>query len=139
MGMKDLAEAVMDVLLPGDGLFPAARDTDLAARVMAHDRFGATLAPVLEALPAGFRTLDPEGRALALAQVEAAVPAAFGALVTGAYSLYYTHPGVAAVIARLSGTPPGPPQPRGHDLAPFDPALVAVPAARGPLYREVPQ
>lgn len=136
---QDLVAGLLDGLLPGDGVFPPARATDLAARIAAHDRFGPTLAPVLGLLPDDFLARDPAAQVAALRAVEQAAPDAFAALVTGAYSLYYTHPAVAGVIAALAGAPPGPPQPEGYDVAPFDPALVAIPAARGPLYRDAPE
>jgi len=136
---NNLAVVLMDVLLPGDGVFPVARDTELAARIAAHGRFGPLLWPVLECLPTGFLALDADALVAAVEAVEAARPAAFAALMTGVYSLYYTHPAVAGVIAAQLGAPPGPPQPAGFALAPFDPAMLAIPAARGPLYREVPE
>jgi hypothetical protein len=56
-----------------------------------------------------------------------------------AYSLYYTDPAVVRVIGRLTGHSAAPPQPQGHALPPFDPAMVAIPAARPPLYRPTPK
>lgn len=64
--------------------------------------------------------------------------AAFSVLIVGAYSLYYTHPAVARVLERLTGYAAGAPQPDGHVLAPFDVAMVAVPAARSPHFRPTP-
>lgn len=133
------ARALLDTLLPGDGAFPPASATDLAARMAAHDRFGVTLGPVLDLLPADFAAGEPAARVAAVQAAEAAAPAAFAALVTGAYSLYYTHPAVAAAMAAVCGHAARPPQPLGHDLPPFDPAMVAVPAARGPSFRPTPE
>lgn len=133
------AEALLDTLLPGDGEFPPAAATLLAARIAAHPRFGDALAAVLARLPGDVAALAPAARAAAVAAAEAADPAAFGRLVIAAYSLYYTHPLVARTIERLTGQAARPPQPLGHDLAPFDPAMVAVPAARPPLWRPTPE
>jgi hypothetical protein len=130
---------LLDTLLPGDAGFPPASATDLAARLAAHDRFGPTLAPVVDRLPPDFPALSPATRIEAVRAVEAAAPAAFAALITGVYSLYYTHPAVAAAIAAGTGHAARPPQPGGHVLAAFDPAMVAVPAARPPSWRSTPE
>jgi hypothetical protein len=130
------AAALLSTLLPGDGDFPDAGTLDLP--LAALDRFGPPLAAVLARLPADFAALPQDLRTAAAARAEADDPDAFAAMVTGAYSLYYTHPAVAAVLARLTGHSGAPPQPLGHPLDPFDPALVAVPAARAPLWRPIP-
>ncbi len=129
--------ALLDTLIPGDGEFPRASALDLPLAL--NDRFGPPLAAVLVHLPDGFAALPPEARAEAVAQAEAADPPAFAAMLTGAYSLYYAHPKVGSVLHRLFGHSGAPPQPRGHDLPPFDPALLAGPAARAPLYRPTPE
>lgn len=124
--------ALLDVLLPGDGDFPPASATTLPERLLAHPRFAATVAPVLEALTDG---ISPD----TMRRVEAEHPAAFAALLTGVYSLYYTDPGVAAALARLTGYQTRPPQPEGYHLPAFDPGLLAIPAARAALYRPTPE
>ena len=123
---------LLDVLLPGDGDFPPASATTLPARLLSHPRFAATVPPVLQALTQGI-TAQTVGR------VERDYPADFAALLTGVYSLYYTDPGVAAALARLTGYQTRPPQPAGYDLPAFDPSLLAVPAARAPFYRPTPE
>lgn len=135
--MTDRLAALLDTLIPGDGDFPAAGTLGLA--LAGHDRFGAPLVAVLSALPEDFAQRSAPDRAAAAEAAEAAQPQAFSAMVVGVYSLYYTHPEVAAVIARLTGYAARPPQPGGHALAPFDPAMVAVPAARAPHYRLAPE
>lgn len=120
-------EGLLDILLPGDGDFPPASATGLPGRLLAHERFAATVPPVLAAMSAV--------TVAAVQAVEAAEPAAFAALLTGVYSLYYTDPGVAAALARLTLYETRPPQPLGYDLPAFDPALLAIPAARAPFYR----
>ena len=124
--------ALLDMLLPGDGDFPPASATTLPERLLAHPRFAATVASVLEAL-SGDISVDTVRR------VEREHSTAFAALLTGVYSLYYTDPAVAAALARLTGYQTRPPQPEGYDLPAFDPALLAVPAARAPLYRPTPE
>lgn len=124
--------ALLDVLLPGDGDFPPASETTLPSRLLSHPRFAGTVPPILAALTDGITAETVGG-------VERDHPAAFAALLTGVYSLYYTDPGVAAALARLTGYQTRPPQPAGYDLPAFDPALLAIPAARAPLYRPTPE
>jgi hypothetical protein len=134
--MTDLL-ALLDTLLPGDADFP--RGSRIARALAAHARFGPALAAIRAALPAGFAALPAADRAARLAAVEQADPATFAAMLTGAYSLYYTDPAVAAVLARLTGQSGAPPQPGGHPLPLFDPAMLAIPAARAPHYRPTPE
>ncbi len=124
-------KTLLDILLPGDGDFPPGSAIGLAERLLAHKRFSAIVPTVLEALPEV--TVD------AVRALEAAEPAAFAALLAGVYSLYYTDPSVAAGLARLTGYETRPPQPLGYDLPAFDPASLAIPAARAPFYRPTPE
>lgn len=130
-------EALLDTLLPGDADFPSGHR--IAKALSEHDRFGPPLAAILLALPPDLGDLPPDARITAVRTAEGANPQSFDALLVGVYSLYYTDPTVARVIGRLTGHSAAPPQPLGHTLAPFDPALVAIPAARGPLYRPTPE
>ena len=123
---------LLDVLLPGDGDFPPASATTLPARLLAHPRFAVTVPPIPEAL-------SERISADAVRAAEAAQPAAFAALLTGVYSLYYTDRGVAAALARLNGYETRPPQPLGYELPAFEPSLLAIPAARAPSYRPTPE
>jgi hypothetical protein len=134
--MTDLL-ALLDTLLPGDADFP--KGSRIARALAAHPRFGPALAAIRAALPPGFADLPAADRATRLAAVEQADLATFAAMLTGAYSLYYTDPAVAAVIARLTGQSGAPPQPGGHPLPAFDLAMLAIPAARAPLYRPTPE
>ena len=135
-----MTAALVAALLPGDDAFPPADRIALHEALAAHNRFSGPLAAIVARLPAGFASLnDAEAREAALRRIEAAAPGDFSRLIVGAYSLYYTHPSVAAVIERLTGKDARPPQPHGHDLPPFDPAMVAIPAARPPLYRPTPE
>lgn len=132
-------EALFDTLLPGDGNFPPASATSLAARLAVHDRFAATVPPILARLAHGFGDLPATARIEMLQAVELADPSAFAALLKGAYSLYYTHPLAAAAIEHTTGLVARPPQPKGYALKAFDPTLVAIPAARSKLYRTIPE
>ena len=135
---------LLDTLLPGDGGdWPAAGAHGLAPRFaeMAGALPGGAqaLAEVLGALPGGFAEAAGAAREMALAKIEAAMPEAFGLVVTAAYDVYYTDPAVRAVIERKTGYAARAPQPGGHDLPPFDPALLEAVRSRGPLWRDVPE
>ena len=129
----------LDTLIPGDADFPSASAVGLHEALLAHDRFSGPYEALSRHLPGGFGHLSPQRRAEAVAEMEAAQPALFNALIVGVYSLYYTRPAVAAVIEAQTGHTARPPQPGGHFLPPFDPALVAIPAARPPQYRPTPE
>ena len=130
--------ALVDTLIPGDADFPGAAQIGLHHALAAHDRFAKPLAYVLALLPSGFDADPADTRTQTLSAIEDAHPALFASLIVGAYSLYYTHPDVAEVLERLTGHTARPPQPLGHPLAPFDPTLVSIPAARAPHYRPTP-
>lgn len=130
---------VLDVLLPGDADYPAASATGLADRMQAYSRFVPTVAPLLSRLPADFAALSPPDRIAAITQVETTEPALFAAFLTGVYSLYYTAPETAAVIAAQTDHRAAPPQPGGHVLPAFHPAMVSLPASRAPHYRPTPK
>ena len=126
---------LLDTMIPGDADFPSASAVGLHGALVAHERFAIPYQQVLTLLLDAFDKGSPESREGALTEIETAHPDLFNGLTVGAYSLYYTHPQVAAVIEKLTGHTARAPQPAGHPLAPFDPALVAIPAARAPLYR----
>jgi hypothetical protein len=130
---------LLDTMIPGDADFPAASAVGLHDALVAHDRFAAPYKQILALLPDAFNGGTPERRAVVVTKIETANPDIFNGLTVGVYSLYYTHPQVAAVIESLTGHSARAPQPAGHPLAPFDPALVAIPAARAPLYRPTPE
>lgn len=117
--------ALLSTLLPGDAHWPAAGTLNLALDT-------ALLSPIFAALPDNFAAGDEA----ALAAVERAQPAAFAALVHALYVAYYTHPSVRAVLAERSGYEARPPQPLGHELAPFDPVLLEPQRARPPFWRD---
>jgi hypothetical protein len=69
-----------------------------------------------------------------LEAVERNHPACFVALVEHTYRGYYTLPAVHAAIGHESR----PPQPLGHALPPFDPALLDRQRVRLPFWRQTP-
>jgi hypothetical protein len=131
--------ALLDTLIPGDDDVPAASTVGLHDALLAHDRFAEPYNGVVACLPEGFDEFTFKERSEAVLEVEAWHPALFNSLIVGAYSLYYTQPRVAGIIETLTGHTALPPQPAGHPLPPFDPKLVAVPAARAPHYRATPE
>ena len=82
----------------------------------------------------GFTELAPDEQDAVLRGVEAALPAFFAALVDHAYRGYYTR----TEMHRLIGHESRAPQPLGHQLPPFDPALLARQRQRAPFWRHTP-
>jgi hypothetical protein len=138
-GERALLGAVLATMLPGGGDWPSAGVLDLTAEAerlaaLAVDGLGA-LRRLLAALPSGFAAGDADAREAALAAAEAADPTAFGAALQASYNAYYIDPRVLAVVAAQTGYRPGGPQPDGHELPPFDEAMVAVARTRAPHWR----
>jgi hypothetical protein len=113
--------AVVDTLLPGDGVLPSgtAAGLPLAAYAESHR-------PVLDAVAAhaggieSFIRADEAARATVARAVERAMPDAFRALLTTVLSDYYeSEPALAAL-----GWPMHPPQPMGHAIAAMEGATV---------------
>jgi hypothetical protein len=136
--MSAILEDLLDILIPGDAVFPNPSTIGLARRLAAHDRFGPVVAELCKQLPAGFSGLAFDGKTQAVAAIEAGQPQAFGVFLIAVYSLYYTDAQVLEAIAATSGYEARAPQPLGYELEPFDPAMIAVPASRAPHYRTVP-
>jgi hypothetical protein len=123
--------ALLDTLLPGGEGFPSAGGlAGIAPRVADAAR------PVLAQLPADFAARDADAREAGLRAIEAAAPDAFARLVTALYLAYYVQPEVRAVLARDHGYEARPPQPAGHTLPPFDPALLDRQRQRAPFWRD---
>jgi hypothetical protein len=80
---------------------------------------------------AGFLALDGEAQDAALRTVEASQPTFFASLVDQTYKGYYTEPRVLAAIGF-----DGPPQPRGNQMAPFNPELLHIQRKRAPFWRK---
>lgn len=124
-----LLGAFVDVLVPGDDLFPAASEAGahglLAERLRqqhgpdAFDRVGAALAAA-----SGGRSLTQlpnEERVVAVERLEREEPALFDILRTILYYSYYGSPLVVRAIRDLGHDYNDAPQPRGYRMAPFDP------------------
>jgi Gluconate 2-dehydrogenase subunit 3 len=144
---RRLLTAVLNVIIPaGDGA-PGAGEIGVAASI---ERTLAASAPLrrlfLDGLVAidveadrrnadgssdDFVALDPDAQLSVLRSVEDAYPAFFAALVEHTYRGYYTDPRVYAAI----GYDHRPPQPLGHYLPPFDPAILERQRQRTPFWR----
>lgn len=143
-----LLTAVLNRIVPAAGGMPGAGDLGVAVTI---DR---TLAayPLLRRLfqdgfveieiesarqssgaKAGFTELDGDRQDAVLQAVEAVHPAFFAALIEHAYRGYYTDPRVYAAI----GYAHRPPQPLGHELPLFDPAMLEKQRQRAPFWRPV--
>ena len=81
-----------------------------------------------------FLALDAAAQEGVLRAVEAAEPAFFAALVEHTYRGYYTLREVQAAV----GYPDRPPQPLGHELAPFRDELLQLQVGRTPFWRRAP-
>lgn len=127
---------LLDLMIPGDGVFPLPSQLDLAETMAGHERFGAMAEVMLATLPADFAVRSGAGQIAEIERVERDMPGVFDPFVVALYSLYYVHPEVLAAVESTSGYAARAPQPEGYVLKPFDPAIVAIPAARGPQYRD---
>ena len=127
--------AALALLIPGDARFPRAATLDLTRFIVDEPRFAGAVAAVLDAAE-GLEAMDAEAGTALLRTLEGRLPEACGTLVVAAYSAYYTHPEVLTAVEAATGYKAGPPQPGGYALTPFDPAVLAVPAARAPSWRD---
>jgi hypothetical protein len=134
--MRAILTALLDILIPGDGTFPAPSQLALSDAMASHERFGAMAARMVEALPVNFDAMSKDEQVESIRRIEAEAAPVFDPFMVGLYSLYYVHPSVLAAVEETSGYAARAPQPDGYSLKPFDPAIVAIPAAREPHYRD---
>lgn len=131
------AEALADVLFPGDGAIPSATRAGLSWKSIV-DRHR----PVMEAIAAeaggeaAFMAADAPARTAVVRAVEAREPQAFQALVLAVSALYHS----SAAVLEAYGWPARAPQPEGFDVGtPADAAetdhLLTRVRSRPPLWR----
>lgn len=137
--LPDGLAAVLDTILPGDDAFPSASAVGLAERLMDHPFFAVPTRAALALLPNDLQASDTQTRVVTIATLEANHPAVFGPFITAVYSAYYAAAPTLEAVEAETGYEARPPQPEGYALKPFDPALLAIPAARAPHYRTVPE
>jgi hypothetical protein len=116
----------VDVLLPGDGVWPSARTVGvqavLAPRLL-EERGKAAFPKVMKALLAAggpLGPLDEAARIQVVERFEAAEPALFGWLRDAAYVAYYENPFVAEVINASGHVYELRPHLEGYPLPRFD-------------------
>ncbi len=136
---RALLKSVLNCLVPARDSLPGAGDLDVDASIERGMAESARLRRLLlEGLTAiaiaseHFTALDVTSQIHVLEAIEHSHPAFFGALVEHAYRGYYTLPSVHRAIGHESR----PPQPLGHSLAPFDPALLDRQRQRLPFWRQ---
>jgi len=135
----DLLAALADTLIPGDGEFPAA--STVGAHGLLAERLRQRLGPAgLDRLAAAvadaaggarFAGLGGAERIEAVCRLEAAEPELFALVRTALSYSYYQSPVVVRVIRGLGWDYNDAPQPRGYDMAAFDP----TPGANAPAVR----
>ncbi|MGI8772725.1 MAG: hypothetical protein ACR2JE_14975 [Acidobacteriaceae bacterium] len=124
----------VEVLLPGDELFPSARDAGFALELMARLEAGGLLGrleQVVAAVGESFGDFDAEARRAVVARVEAEQPALFADVLKIVYLTYYEQPAVIAAIRAMGLTYNTTPLPDGYPIEPFDPARDAPQHHRG--------
>ena len=117
---------LVDVLLPGDGRFPAASDAGthgvVADRLVAQ--LGETalddLAQTIEACGGPFGSLGAAERQDVVRRFEADHPEQFETLRMIVYLAYYESPAVMRAVRSLGHVYNDAPQPAGYAMAPFD-------------------
>jgi hypothetical protein len=117
--------AFVDVLLPGDDLFPPA--STVGAQALLAERIRQRYGPsgVAEAVAAlspdgSFAAATLEERADAVSRLETERPVLFAFLYTATCFSYYQHPAVIEAIRALGHDYKDAPQPEGYALPRFD-------------------
>lgn len=117
--------ALVDVLIPGDDVFPSAAQTGVQNWVLDKLReYHGTEAidAIIQALGAAtFLSADAAGRTAAVADFEQGQPALFDFVRRAVYIGYYMNPLVVRALRALGFTYNDAPQPEGYDLGVFDP------------------
>jgi hypothetical protein len=131
--------ALLDVLIPGDDLFPPASVAGATGlvfdrlRALEGEQFVEKLLRYLEQAAGGlaFASLPVEERTQLVARLERERPAWFEQLRFVADLSYYQLPPVVRAVRALGFDYNEAPQPRGYAMEPFDPALDLPEKPRG--------
>jgi hypothetical protein len=121
--------ALVDVLIPGDDLFPPASSAGthhwLLDKLREFQGSAAIdeLVDALEIDGTSFADASHEAQVEAVRQLEADQPARFDFVRTATYYGYYQSPLVVRAIRRLGHAYNDAPQPAGYALEPFDPKI----------------
>ena len=125
-GIAALLKALVDVLLPGDGRFPAASDAGIhgvvADRLVAQTGESALddLENAVAACGGPLAPLDAEERQTVVRRIEETRTELFETLRMIAYLAYYESPAVVRAVRGLGHVYNDAPQPEGYAMAPFD-------------------
>jgi succinate dehydrogenase flavin-adding protein (antitoxin of CptAB toxin-antitoxin module) len=142
---RELLHGVLNRIIPAADAFPGAGDLGVVAYLdtvigrSAELRWlfsrGVTQLDIIsqELYAQAFGNLSDDQQDAVLRRVEATCPEFFAALVTHAYSGYYSNP----LITRLLAIDVRPPQPQGYELEPLDLSLLDRVRQRKPVYRPV--
>ena len=124
--MAAMLRELVDVLLPGDGRFPAASDAGthgvVADRLVAQSGETALddLAQTIEACGGPLGPLAATERQDVVRRFEADYPEQFETLRMITYLAYYESPAVVRAVRSLGHVYNDAPQPAGYAMAPFD-------------------
>ena len=124
--MAAMLRELVDVLLPGDGRFPAASDAGthgvVADRLVAQSGETAldNLAQTIEACGGPLGPLNASERQDVVRRFEADYPEQFETLRMIAYLAYYESPAVVRAVRSLGHVYNDAPQPAGYAMAAFD-------------------
>ena len=121
-----MLKELVDVLLPGDGRFPAASDAGthglVADRLMAQTGESALddLTQTLADCGGPLSPLSREERQAVVRRMEETRPEQFETLRMVSYLSYYESPAVVRAVRALGHVYNDAPQPAGYAMAPFD-------------------
>ena len=121
-----MLKELVDVLLPGDGRFPAASDAGthglVADRLMAQSGESALddLAQTLADCGGPLSPLSREERQAVVRRMEETQPEQFETLRMVSYLAYYESPAVVRAVRALGHVYNDAPQPAGYAMSPFD-------------------
>jgi hypothetical protein len=120
--------ALVDLLVPGDGAFPAASEVGVQAKLadrLIVLRGDGAVAELMEALAARgdpLAQLDEDAGRAVLARLESELPDYFLQVRNIVYLSYYESPAVHEAIRAMGFIYNAIPLPRGYDVGKFDPA-----------------
>jgi hypothetical protein len=119
---------LVDVLIPGDDLFPPASAAGaqglLADRLrerLGLDGVDLVLTALSAAAESSLAALEPEAQVAAVARFQEQEPVLFALMLNTLYYSYYQLPLVVQAIRELGIVYNDAPQPLGYDLPPFEP------------------
>lgn len=119
---------LVDILIPGDDLFPPASVvgaqgllTDRLRERIGLDGVDTVLAALETAAGGSLAALDSEGQVAAVARFQEQEPLLFALMLNTIYYSYYQLPLVVQAIRELGIVYNDAPQPLGYDLPPFEP------------------